>query len=154
MDLSYNAEGRLEMLKKRAKRCVCKYCGKPLSLRRIVFSDIDDARVEIFCNSCDRIEFGVEPEIYKSVAYFVDEMGFNYYPDLEENEKTKRMNVAKACEIMAWQCKTLGILDKEGFVVTINANLNIVGECVTLSDEDIDEIKNIILGDISCQLNE
>lgn len=60
------------MLKKRTKRCVCKYCGGKLKLRRIIFSEYEDARIEIFCSQCDRIEFGVEPEISRSAEYFVE----------------------------------------------------------------------------------
>lgn len=154
MNLDYKDDGRLDMLKKRAKRCVCKYCGQPLSLKKITFSDIDDARVEIFCKSCDRIEFGVEPEIYQSALYFVEEMGFNYYQELDKNEKTKRMNVAKACEIMAWENKNLGILNKNGFTVPLEVNSNIIGECVVLEDKDIDEMEHLVLGKLKCRLND
>lgn len=142
MDLSYQADGRMEMLKQRVKRCVCKYCGKPLSIRRLVFSDIDDARIELYCNQCDRIEFGVEPEIYYSAVYFVDEMEFNYYPELENTEKTRKMNIAKVCDIMSWENKNLGILTKHGFQVPIRVNPNILAECVVLNDTDIDEAEN------------
>ena len=63
-ELVYQSERRLEMLKGRTKRCVCRYCGNNLILKKIVFSEHEDSRVEIFCESCDRIEFGVEKEIY------------------------------------------------------------------------------------------
>lgn len=152
MDLSYKANGRMEMLKSRAKRCVCKYCGNHLSIRHIAFTDIDDARIEIFCKFCNRIEFGVEPEIYQSALYFVDEMEFNYYPDLNKNEKTKRMNVAKVCDIMAWENKMLGILDRDGFTVKIDANPNIIAECVILDDADLEEIDVIDLGTMNCEI--
>jgi len=145
MDFSYKAEGRIESLKKRAKRCVCKYCGKPLRLKRIIFNDIEDARIEIYCDFCDRIEFGVEPEIYRSALYFVEEIGFNCYGDLENNEKTKRMNVAKICEIMSWGNKNIGILSNDGFEVPLKMNENLVGECLVLSDEDLDAIEDIVI---------
>lgn len=137
MDIGYGSEGRLSMLKKRVKRCVCKYCGGPLSLRRIIFSDWEDARVEIFCEQCGRIEFGVEPEIYHSACYFVDELVFNCYPDLDDNEKTKQMTIAKVCEIMTWEDQNIGILTPEGFSVPLSMNQHYVGECLTLSDEDL-----------------
>ena len=66
MDISYQSVSRLEMLRQRVQRCVCKFCGQRLYLRRILFSDYEDARVEIFCEHCGRIEFGVEREIYAS----------------------------------------------------------------------------------------
>ena len=47
MEDLYQSESRMENLKRRAKRCVCKYCGQPLSLKRILFSDHTDARMEI-----------------------------------------------------------------------------------------------------------
>ena len=72
-EFSYQAQGRNQMLRKRAKRCVCKYCGGRLRLKQLVFSEYDDARTEIFCRECDRIEFGVEQEIYKSAQYFFGE---------------------------------------------------------------------------------
>ena len=143
MDFSYKAEGRVEQLKQRVKRCVCKYCGKPLRLKRIIFNEVEDARIEIYCAYCDRIEFGVEQEIYRSALFFVDEIGFNCYPDLENNEKTKRMNVAKVCEIMAWGNRNIGILSKDGFEVPLKINENLMGECLVLSDEELDEIEDI-----------
>ena len=146
MELYYDSEGRMGMLKQRARRCVCKYCGGRLSLKRISFSEIEDARVEIFCKSCDRIEYGVEPEIYQSALYFVEEMGFNYYPDLNQSEKTKRMNVAKVCDIMAWENKNLGILDRDGFTVPLATNKNMIGECVILDEADLEDIEDISVG--------
>ena len=146
MELYYDSEGRMGILKQRARRCVCKYCGGRLSLKRISFSEIEDARVEIFCKSCDRIEYGVEPEIYQSALYFVEEMGFNYYPDLNQSEKTKRMNVAKVCDIMAWENKNLGILNRDGFTVPLATNKNMIGECVILDETDLEDMEDISVG--------
>ena len=136
---SFQSAKRLDVLKKRTKRCKCKYCGGNLKLRRIIFSDYEDARIEIFCNRCDKIEYGVEPEIYASAVFFVENSGFNCFPDLDNNEKTKQMTIAKVCEIMAWQNQNLGILDETGFRVPLEVNENFVGECITLSDEDLEE---------------
>lgn len=128
---------RLGFLKKRLKRCVCKYCGGQLELRQIIFTENEDARTEIFCSDCDRIEFGVEKEIYNSAKFFVENSRFNCYPDLDDSENTKQMTIAKVCEIMAWQDQNLGFLNNDGFVVPIHANENFIGECVTLSDDDL-----------------
>lgn len=136
---NFKSMKRIEMLKKRTRRCVCKYCGSQLRLRRIIFSQYEDARIEIFCNSCDRIEFGVEPEIYASAKYFVENSKFNCYPDLDDNERTKQMTIAKVCEIMAWENQNIGIVDVNGFTVPLNINENFVGECITLSDEDLED---------------
>ena len=137
MDFSFQAAGRVEMLKGRAKRCVCKYCGGRLRIKRIIFSEHEDARVEIYCDSCQRIEYGVEQEIYQSARYFVDELKFNCYPNQDDNASTRRMTIAKVCEIMAWENKNLGLLDRDGFRVPLEVNGNILGECIILSDEDL-----------------
>ncbi len=134
---TFQSEKRLEMLKKRTKRCRCKYCGGRLILKRIVFSEHEDSRVEIFCEDCDRIEFGVEKEIYLSAEFFVDETGFNCYPELEENPRTRQMNIAKVCEIMAWENQNLGLLDRDGFRVPLDLNENFLGTCITLREADL-----------------
>ena len=64
MKYAHSSETRLEELKSRVYRCVCKYCGSPLKLKKIIFSELDEARIEIFCSHCDRIEYGVEPQVY------------------------------------------------------------------------------------------
>ena len=138
MDTTYEAEGRLDMLKSRSKRCVCKFCGGALKLKSIMFSDFMEARIEIFCDHCNRIEYGVEPEIYQSAQYFVDELNFNCFPNLDENESTKRMNIAKVCEIMAWENKTIGILDDHGFKTTLDMDHNVIGEAIIFTDDDLD----------------
>lgn len=135
--IGYQSEKRLEHLKKRAKRCVCKYCGGHLKLKRIIFNEYEDARIEMFCRDCDRIEFGVEPEIYASAKYFVENSNYNCYPNLDQNEKTKKMTIAKVCEIMAWQDQNLGLLDSDGFTVDLNINENFVGKCITLTENDL-----------------
>jgi hypothetical protein len=124
-------------LKKRSKRCVCKYCGSKLSLRRIIFNDLVEARLEIMCDDCDRIEYGVEPEIYANAKYYVDEIGFNAYPDMDFNERTKQRTIAKVCEIMTWENKNLGLIDDNGFCVPYSVNRNILGECIILGDQDL-----------------
>lgn len=135
--VEFHSQKRLDMLKKRAKRCVCKYCGGSLRLRQIAFSNCDEARIEIFCKECDRIEFGVEPEIYKNARFFVEETDFHCFSDLDDNEKTKQMTIAKVCEIMTWQNQNIGILTSDGFNIPLEMNENYVGECITLSEDDI-----------------
>ena len=138
----YLAENRIERLKKRSRRCVCKYCGGKLILRRVVFNAVEDARVEIFCSDCDRIEFGVEPEIYESAKNFVDNFEFDYYASLESNEFTKKMNIAKVAEIIAWGCKNIGLINQEGFCVPVNMECMSLSECLTLTSEEIDTEKS------------
>lgn len=45
--IANQSQKRMELLKQRAKRCVCKYCGGPLKVRQILFSRYDDARVRM-----------------------------------------------------------------------------------------------------------
>lgn len=142
--MNFTSQKRIDMLKQRVGRCVCKYCGGELHLRQIAFSSFEDARVEIFCKSCDRIEFGVEPEIYNNAKFFVEETGFNCYPDLDDNEKTKQMTVAKVCEILTWQNQNIGILSPYGYQIPLRINDNYIGECITLSEEDLEEELAII----------
>lgn len=143
-NVNFKSENRLSMLKKRTKRCCCKYCGGRLKLRRIIFSDYEEARVEIFCNECDRIEFGVEPEVYASAKFFVENSKFNCFPDLDDNESTKQMTIAKVCEIMAWHDQNLGFANEDGYVVPLNLNENFIGECITLCDEDLEDVEEEI----------
>ena len=138
---NFRSEKRLGMLKKRTKRCVCKYCGGQLKLRRIIFSNYEDARIEIFCSHCDRIEFGVEPQIYHSAKYFVENSRFNCFTDLDDNERTKQMTISKVCEIMSWENQMIGILDDSGFNIPIKMEENIVGECITLNDDDVEAVE-------------
>ena len=130
---------RMEDLKGRAKRCCCKYCGDELTLRRIVYGDVEDARVELFCKHCNRIEYGVEREIYLAAKYFVDEIGFNAFSDLDDNEKTRSMKVAKVCEIIAWCYKNLGHMDRNGFTVPVNVDKTLIGERLILDEADLPE---------------
>ena len=131
------ARQRVDMLKSRAGRCVCKYCGGKLSLKQITFSPCDEARIEIFCQDCNRLEFGVEPEIFASARYFVQESGFNCYPDLDDSFKTRRMSIAKVCEILTWQNQNIGILTPEGYQIPIHMTERFLGECTTFSEADL-----------------
>ncbi len=130
---------RMEELKSRAKRCCCKYCGGELTLRRIVYGDVEDARVELFCKQCNRIEYGVEQEIYLAAKYFVDEIGFNAFSDLDDNEKTRSMKVAKVSEIIAWGYKNLGHIDRNGFTVPVNVDKTLIGERLIMDEADLPE---------------
>lgn len=129
----YNNSQRVATLKARQGRCCCKYCGGKLEIRRIIFSEDEEARIELFCSECDRIEYGVEPEIYQNAVYFVDYLQFDHYPDFDKNEQTRRMNIAKVCEIITWGAKKLGLLDRNGFNVPVLRSQEISDDCLILS---------------------
>ena len=118
MDGIVSAE-RLEEIKNRSKRCVCKYCGGRLRVRMLDFGQIETANLEIFCENCDKIEYGVEPEIYHSAQYAVDILGFTAYQDRADNEQRRRLNIAKVCELLFWHDRELGILDQYGYKVPV-----------------------------------
>lgn len=134
------ANSRTDMLEERSQRCVCRYCGGKLQVRSIVFNEIIDARTELECSQCHRIEFGVEREVYQSARYFVDETGHNAYPDMDESESTRQMSIAKVCDIMEWVLKNFGIVDEEGYTMPLNINENLLGRSIHLTDEDLKTI--------------
>jgi len=133
----YLAQNRIETLKSRKNRCVCKFCGGKLELKRILFHDIQDARVELYCETCDRIEYGVEPEIYRSACNFVDNLEVDFYEDLDDNVKKYQMNIARVCEIMAWGFRNTGILNADGFTVDLNMESGAWEECMVLESDQV-----------------
>ena len=132
---------RMEDLKGRAKRCCCKYCGDELTLRRIVYGDVEDARVELFCKHCNRIKYGVEREIYLAAKYFVDEIGYDHYPSIDPSVRKKRMNIAVICDILAWGFKNTGLLDKDGFKTALDLEAGVLGEAMFISDTALNGMK-------------
>lgn len=137
MECTYTTSGRTSMLKRRTERCVCRHCGGKLRLKRIIFSEFEDARVESYCDICERIEFGVESEIYQCAKYFVDVMQFNCFPNQDANRITEKMNIAKVCDILSWGCKNLHLLNENGFSVPVEVDEAMLNECVIWSNEDI-----------------
>lgn len=133
----YTAGNRLDTLKARTKRCVCKYCGQPLTLKRLIFSDFTDARIEIYCDHCERIEYGVEPEVYQSAKNFVENITFDYYTDMDKNEKTHQMNIAKVAEILSWGCRNMGLMDDAGFRVPVDVQAQQMDQCLVITDDEL-----------------
>ncbi len=135
---------RVVELRKRARRCRCKYCGGQLRLKQIVYNSIVEPRIEIFCENCSRIEYGVEPEIYNLAKYYVDEFGCDYYPELDDSHSKERMNVAKVCEIMFWAFNGVGYLDMEGFRYPLVMDKKLVGESLIFDLDDLDELEDAL----------
>ena len=128
---------RIAELKKRTKRCVCSYCGGNLVIRRISAGVADDGRVEIFCENCNRIEYGTEPEIFQAAKYYANELKFDYYPDLDDGYRKQRMNIAKACEIMQWCCNNLGLINEDGFAHSEEIRKKMQTNDIIFTDEDL-----------------
>lgn len=91
-----------ERMVQRKKDCVCKYCGGPLEIRLIIHNQYGGQGLDLYCPGCDKIEFGIDPQIYEIAKKFVDTFEFNYYTDMVENQRNYQMNVAKIGEIGAW----------------------------------------------------
>lgn len=125
-------------LRKRVRRCRCSYCGGTLELRKLTYSSYEVSKLEVYCDHCKRIEYGVEPEIYDVSEYFVDELGFDYYKDLDNNIRKREMNIAKVNEIIDWGCRNLGILTEDGFVMPVNLNSALLGEALLIEDEKLE----------------
>lgn len=123
MEKNIISEERVQELRKRTKRCVCKYCGGPLKIKLLDFGQIETANLEIFCEKCNLIEYGTEPEIYHSAVYLVDTLGFNAYPDRTDNAATRRLNIAKISELIAWHECQIGLLDEDGYRVPVKKDL-------------------------------
>lgn len=113
-------KNRAEELIRRSERCCCKQCGGPLEIRIIVYNKYGGSGAELFCPHCQKIEYGTEPEIYRAAKDFVDRVGFNHFVDLEENERTYMLNIAKVCEILSWGTKYWGLSDKNGFKISLH----------------------------------
>lgn len=130
---------RITKLKKRTSRCVCKFCGHPLELRKITYAAYDEAKIDIYCNTCQKFENGVEPLIYKMATFFVDEIQFDYYPELNDSESKHRMNVAVVCDIITWGFQNAGMLGDDGFTIKINIDENTLGEASLFTASEIKE---------------
>lgn len=124
----------IQELRSRVNRCKCSYCGSELILRRLTYGNSEEGRLDLYCPSCNRIEYGVEPEIYQIAQYYVDEIGFDYYGELDESLRKKRMNMAKVCELMQWCCKNLGLLNQEGFTTDVQMDAALSGQDLLLSE--------------------
>ena len=131
---------RIQELRDRAARCRCRYCGHPLTLRKITYAAYDEAKIELFCEQCNRIESGAEPEIYKIAEYYVDAMKYDHFPNLDNSFRKRRMNISIICDILTWGVKNSGLLDKDGFNVALNLDEDLMGEAFSLSDSYLESL--------------
>ena len=126
-----------ERLRKRVSRCSCSYCGGDLELRKVTYSSYEVSKLEVYCSHCKRIEYGVEPEIYEVAEYFVDELSFDYYTDLDNNIRKREMNIAKVSEIIEWGCRNMGLLTENGFVIPLDLKSELLGEALLIEDDKL-----------------
>lgn len=144
---------RVKGLRTRTKRCKCKYCGGKLRLKQIVYNSTIEPRIEIFCEDCQRIEYGVEPEIYQLAKYYVDSYACDYYPELDASEIKDRMNVGKVCEIIFWALNGLKLVDMEGFQVPVKMDERFVGESIIYDMDELDDESEFKLEEIGALIS-
>lgn len=132
-----NISPRVEKLKERATHCCCRYCGGKLEVRQIFFHTQASARIELYCDQCKKIEYGVEKDIYEAARTFVNATEFNHFQDIEDNEKRLQMNIAKICSVTTWQLRYLGLLSDNGFTVSVNKNKYEEDQCTTIEQSDL-----------------
>ena len=72
--------------------------------------------------------------------YFLDSLEVNYYHDMDDNERTRKMNISKVCEIVAWSNKHLGVLNENGFIMPIEMDKDILGECLVITDDQLEHL--------------
>ncbi len=131
---------RIHALRARSGHCVCRYCGGALSLRKVTYAAYDEAKIELYCEQCGRIEYGVEKEIYQVSEYFVDELGYDHYPDIDPSVRKKRMNVATICDIIAWGFRNTGLLNEDGFTAPLNLAAGVFGEATVMKESDLEQM--------------
>lgn len=137
-----NENDRIKKLSVRSSHCVCKFCGNKLSLRKVTYAAYDEAKIDIYCETCQRMENGTEPLIYNMAAYFVDDMLFDYYPDLDDSESKRRMNIAVVCDILSWGLKNLNIIDDSGFTHDFShIDAQALGEALLLSKSALENMR-------------
>lgn len=106
--------GESEYLTERAGRCVCKLCGGNLEKKVVVYNKYGGSGLELYCPNCQKIEYGTEPEIYNLASEFVETVEFDYFPDMDDEDRHQKLNVAKVCDILGWIYRRTGVLDKTG----------------------------------------
>ena len=134
-------EVRINEMRKRASRCVCRYCGNPLTLRKLTYAAYDEAKIEIYCEHCDRIEYGTEPEIYKIAKYYVNKMGFDHYLYMDESVRKNQMNISMICSILEWGYKSIEILEKDGFNIEIHFDENKISDVVSFTNTILENLQ-------------
>lgn len=131
---------RVEHLKERAKDCCCSYCGGDLAVRRILYQTTAEYRIELYCDNCEKIEYGVPRALYDSAKAAIERLGFNYYPETEEGVTRNQMNIAKLSTLTAWQLRYLGMIDDERLKDTAEGSTQSMDTNTIVSEDDLDEL--------------
>lgn len=81
-----------------AKDRICKMCGTKLVEKNLVLGTYRE-KVP-FCECCGQIENGTSKEIFVSAKAYIDKGVFQYFMNMEEDDRCERLNIAKICEIL------------------------------------------------------
>lgn len=131
---------RVEHLKERAKDCCCSYCGGDLAVRRILYQTTAEYRIELYCDNCEKIEYGVPRALYDSAKAAIERLGFNYYPETEEGVTRNQMNIAKLSTLTAWQLRYLDMIDDERLKDAAEGSTQSMDTNTIVSEDDLDEL--------------
>ena len=131
---------RVEHLKERAKDCCCSYCGGDLAVRRILYQTTAEYRIELYCDNCEKIEYGVPRALYDSAKAAIERLGFNYYPETQEGVTRNQMNIAKLSTLTAWQLRYLGMADDERLKAGAEGSAQSMDASTIVSEDDLDEL--------------
>ena len=131
---------RVEHLKERAKDCCCSYCGGDLAVRRILYQTTAEYRIELYCDNCEKIEYGVPRALYDSAKAAIERLGFNYYPETEEGVTRNQMNIAKLSTLTAWQLRYLGMIDDGRLKDAAEGSTQSMDTNTIVSEDDLDEL--------------
>ena len=131
---------RVEHLKERAKDCCCSYCGGDLAVRRILYQTTAEYRIELYCDNCEKIEYGVPRALYDSAKAAIERLGFNYYSETEEGVTRNQMNIAKLSTLTAWQLRYLGMIDDERLKDAAEGSTQSMDTNTIVSEDDLDEL--------------
>lgn len=101
----------------RSERCVCRMCGGPLEPKIVIYNKYGGSGLELYCPHCGKIEYGTEPEIYRLAKDYVENVEYDYFVEMEADERHKQLNISKVCETLSWAFKKLEVMDSKGMHV-------------------------------------
>lgn len=109
-----NLKALKSSLFQRAERCICRQCGGKIVPSIVILDQYGGQEMDLYCPQCERVDFGIEPEIYDMAKVFIERFEYNYYVDMEEGERLTKLNTGKIVEMLSWFLKNLGLVDQDG----------------------------------------
>ena len=67
-------------------------------------------------------------------------MRFDHYPNMDESVQKRRMNISVICDIVYWSLKNMNLLDADGFQISLNMNLESLGETFRISKKELNSL--------------